>query len=129
LLNATAVAAELRKLSFSLTLAGHLHEGYVQPPNPPATPPLYVFAAGTATQAVMLTDWEKLLLRTSYAALKSPSIQKQWKAAARKCSEFRTYEFDHARDAPRKVNVKVKRYRYDPNLLTFAGRFVGTYPL
>ena len=129
LLNSVEVARALQQNGFSLALAGHLHRGYVQLVRPRVARDLYVLAAGTATQAVTLTGEEKQILSSPYASMRSQPDQESWKAAARKCNEFRTYEFDHAPTAPNKVNVQVQSYRYDPNKSFFARLTVGTFDL
>jgi hypothetical protein len=126
LVNLPQVVQTLKSLGFHLVLCGHLHRGYVQiippishpvvVPHPPR--PVGVLSVGTATQAVRLTRWEKALLKNGYSALTSNATKAEWKRAAARCNEFRTYDLE-LRDDPPYLVVTVQRYRYDPRFLKF----------
>jgi hypothetical protein len=65
-----------------------------------------------------LTGRERNLLKRDYRSL-SRATQAEWKKAAAKCNEFRTYDLALDDSTPTALSVTVQRFRYDTKVLGF----------
>jgi 3',5'-cyclic AMP phosphodiesterase CpdA len=118
--DASDVLPTLQRLGFAIALCGHQHRGFVRQNGASnmVDPPIWVFSVGTSTQIVRLSHQEEQLLNRPYTSL-NPNEQRQWRAIAEKCNEYRTYDFEVDPQAPNQLKVGVHVYRFDPNMLTF----------
>jgi hypothetical protein len=115
------VLPTLQKLGFSIALCGHQHQGFIRQVSVANStyPPIYVFSTGTSTQTINLSFREKQIFSRPYTSLNT-SEQNQWLLIARKCNEYRSYDFEINPKDNNKITVTVHSYIFNPNLFTFS---------